>query len=154
MVCNHCGYDNPDGNNTCANCGNYLGNNPSPYTQPNQHQSNQNQSNQYQSNQHQPHQYQPNQWQQPGQAYYGQDFDDSTPLTTKQYVGMILLQMIPIAGFIMLLVWAFSKPGNINRRNYARGSLIVSAILFVIYIAIILLIVVAGIGMRSSYLYY
>ena len=138
MVCNHCGFDNPNDSNTCANCGNYLRENPSPYSQPNHYQSNQWQQTGQQYNQH---------------AFYGQSLDDPTPLTTKQYVGMILLQMVPIAGFVMLLVWAFSKPGNINRRNYARGSLLVSAIIVGIYVVIFFLIMIIGISLTNSFYY-
>ncbi len=142
MVCNNCGYDSADGSNTCANCGYYMGENPSPYSQPYH----------YQSNPHQPNQWQQHQ-QYSQQAYYGQSLDDPTPLTTKQYVGMIFLQAVPIVGLIMLLVWAFSSPGNINRRNYARGSLIVTAIIIGIYVAILLLVFTIGLGMRNSFYY-
>ena len=136
MVCNHCGFDNPNDSNTCANCGNYLGENSNPYAQSNQ--------------------YEPNQWQQQQynqQPYYGQQFDDTTPLRTSQYIGMILLQAIPIVGIIMLFVWAFSKPNNVNRRNYARASLIIAGIVIGIYIALFIIVAAIGIAIGNS-LYY
>lgn len=137
MVCSQCGYNTPDGSNTCMNCGNYIGPNANAYEQNNQ--------------------YQPNQWQYQQQynqqVYYAQTLDDPTPLTTMQYVGMLFLQMIPIVGFIMILVWAFSKPGNINRRNYARGTLIAYAILIGAYIAILFIFLLITLSMSNMYRY-
>ena len=37
---------------------------------------------------------------------------------------MPFLIAIPIVGFIVLLVWAFSKNTNLNRKHYARSVLI------------------------------
>lgn len=42
------------------------------------------------------------------------------PLGAWAYFGYSLLFSIPIAGFILLLVFSFSN-ANINRRNYARS---------------------------------
>ena len=58
-------------------------------------------------------------------------------LTTGNYIGMYILQLIPFVNIIMLLVWAFSKNTNLNKRNYARAQLIIVIItlvlIFVLY---------------------
>ncbi len=51
---------------------------------------------------------------------------------------MMFLSGIPVIGFIVMLVMAFSAQ-NINRRNFARASLIISLI------AVVLLIVFSGV---------
>lgn len=59
---------------------------------------------------------------------------DTTPLTMGQWVLTILAACIPCAGTILYLVWAFSKTGNINRRNYCRAALIIEAVVLLLYI--------------------
>jgi len=49
-------------------------------------------------------------------------------LTVGDYIGIMLLMIIPAINIIMLLSWAFSRNVNPNRRNYARAMLIVSLI--------------------------
>ena len=57
------------------------------------------------------------------------------PLSTGNFFWMPVLIGIPLVGLILLLVWAFSKDVNVNRKNYARSVLIwilVTAILAVL----------------------
>jgi len=61
---------------------------------------------------------------QPQISYAG---SDSAPLSVGQYVWMFILSCIPIVGIIFLFVWAFGSR-NINRKNYARAALILTAI--------------------------
>lgn len=63
----------------------------------------------------------------------------STPMTTGQFLGTLLLMMIPIAGFILMLVWAFGGTDNLNRRNLARAKLILAAIGLVLSILLAIL---------------
>ena len=51
-----------------------------------------------------------------------------TVMSTGSFLGTLLLMMIPIAGFILMLVWAFGGTDNPNRRNLARAMLIITAI--------------------------
>jgi hypothetical protein len=37
---------------------------------------------------------------------------------------MMILSGIPLVGFILLLVWAFSSTENPNKKNYARAVLL------------------------------
>ena len=61
--------------------------------------------------------------------------ENQRPLNYKEWALNIFLTSLPLIGFILLFVWAFSDGGNINRREFARGYLL----LFVIGIAIVLL---------------
>jgi hypothetical protein len=40
------------------------------------------------------------------------------------YVGAGLLMIIPVIGWIICIVWACGGSKNLNRRNYARATLI------------------------------
>lgn len=55
-------------------------------------------------------------------------YPDSAPLGVGQYLLMMLITAIPVVGLIMMLVWAFDGNTNVNRRNYARATLILGAI--------------------------
>ena len=48
----------------------------------------------------------------------------SAPLTTGNFFWMPVILAIPVVGLIVLLVWAFSKSANLNRKHYARATLI------------------------------
>ena len=57
------------------------------------------------------------------------------PISAWGYFGLSLLYSIPLIGFIMLIVHAFSR-SNVNRRNYARSyfcGYIIVAVIVVIY---------------------
>ena len=57
---------------------------------------------------------------------------DQSPLSVGEFILMLFLTGIPVVGFILLLVWAFSGGVNQNRKNYARATLILSIIGFVL----------------------
>jgi hypothetical protein len=59
-------------------------------------------------------------------AYSGQP--GSEPLRVGQYIGMLLLMFVPILSIILLFVWSFGGSVNLNKKNFARAMLIVSAI--------------------------
>jgi hypothetical protein len=59
-------------------------------------------------------------YQQP--AYYAPDINE--PMSIGSYIGTFLLMSIPVAGFILLLIWAFSSSVNRNKKNLARAILI------------------------------
>lgn len=69
-------------------------------------------------------------------------------MTTKEWVLNLFLISIPIVGIIMLLVWAFGDDnGNKTRKNFSRGyllfSLIVTAVVIVIYVIMVVFILAA-----------
>ena len=63
----------------------------------------------------------------------------SPVMSTGQFLGTLLLMMIPIAGFILAIVWACGGTDNLNRRNLARAKLIVIAICIVLCILLSIL---------------
>lgn len=60
----------------------------------------------------------------------------------------IFISSLPLIGFIMLLVWAFGNDGNINRQNYAKGSLIIFVIGLILFL--FFLFVFGGIALISG----
>lgn len=80
----------------------------------------------------------------------GQGMDES-PLSMGQWVLTILASMIPCAGLILYFVWAFSKNGNLNRRNYCRAMLIIEGVVIALYVVILIIAVAAGAGAASYY---
>ena len=75
------------------------------------------------------------------------------PLTTGQFFLMDLVAAIPLVGFIMCLVWAFSDSSNQNRKSWARAKLVwivvgvVLGILFFLLIAGLIAAVANEMGM-------
>ena len=63
---------------------------------------------------------------------------DTAPLKTSDFVVLHLLNMIPLVGLILMLVWSFSASVNVNRRNFCRSYLIMSAISLVLSILLII----------------
>ena len=59
-------------------------------------------------------------------AYSGQPGSD--PLRVGQYIGMLLLMCVPILNIILLFVWNFGGSVNLNKKNFARASLVLGAI--------------------------
>ena len=72
--------------------------------------------------------------QQAGAAGYSQ------PMSTWGYLGSLLLMAIPLAGFIITIVWAAGGTQNPHRRNLARGMLVfmlIAAVLYALIFAVI-----------------
>lgn len=69
------------------------------------------------------------------------------PISPWGYWGYQILFSIPIAGFIVLIVFAFSKD-NINRRNFARSYfyIIVAGIIIALIVGVILLLVMPSLA--------
>ena len=56
-------------------------------------------------------------------------------ITTKEWLINFLLIAIPIAGLVMLIIWACSDTENPTKRNFARAQLIWMGIVLVLVIA-------------------
>lgn len=69
------------------------------------------------------------------------------PLNFKQYALYIFLASIPFIGFILLLVWAFGAEGNIHRKEWAKGMLLI----MVIFLGIGIVLSVLGAGMLAGF---
>ncbi len=93
--------------------------------------------------------YQP-QYQQPMQITEAMLPAEFKPVSTGTYIGYSILFSLPIIGFIMLLVTAFSSEKSKSLRNYAKSILIMTLILL---IPTIIIMVFAG-AMAGDLLYY
>lgn len=58
--------------------------------------------------------------------------EKSAPLSLGNYIVIMIVGAIPVVGLIMLLVWAFSGNTNINKKNWARATLIFMVIAAII----------------------
>lgn len=60
------------------------------------------------------------------------------PITFGNWIGTMLLPFIPIVGIfiyiVMMFVWAFGSDTPQSKKNWARASLIVSAIAIVLFV--------------------
>ncbi len=71
---------------------------------------------------------------------------DTSPMSMGDWVLTILAAMIPCAGIILYIVWAFSSTGNVNRRNFCRAQLVIMAVVFVLYLVLFFVFGVAMLG--------
>ena len=63
---------------------------------------------------------------------------NSQPVSIGDWLVTYLILVIPIAGFIMLFVWAFSSDTKPSKANWAKANLILMGIVFGIYFMIFL----------------
>lgn len=59
--------------------------------------------------------------------------EDTSPLSVGSYLVMLIVSAIPLVGLIMMFVWGFGN-SNRNRKNFARASLILTAVGIVIFL--------------------
>ena len=77
---------------------------------------------------------------------------DGEPASTSPYavlsswgfVGSILLLGLPVAGFIIAIVWASGGVLNQNRRNLARAYLLIIGLVLALYIVVIIAVIAFG----------
>ena len=133
MQCTNCGHPLAAGATFCENCGQTVAlataNNqtePYAYAQQNMQSNANDQQGQVQQGGYQaPYQTQPPSYN--AQPAYAATHS-SEPLGVGGFLITMLVFAIPIVGIVMMFIWAFGSGGNINRRNYARATLIVALI--------------------------
>lgn len=54
-------------------------------------------------------------------------------MSVKDWFVTLLISAIPLIGLIMLFVWAFGDGTNATKRNYAKGALILLAVVIAFY---------------------
>ncbi len=69
------------------------------------------------------------------------------PMSVKDWLITLVIVAIPLVGFIMLFVYAFSDSENVNRKNWAKANLILLAIIFAL---VFLVFVIFGTWIASS----
>lgn len=145
-TCPKCNTLNNDVNVFCESCGNALPNeNPAP------------QAPAQEAPQPQYQQYQPvpPMYAMPPQFNENMLPEEYKPVSVGKYILYSIIFAIPIVGFIMLIVTAFSGSTNKSLKNYARAMLVMYAIGIVL--GIILSIAMAFLGfslMDSGVIYY
>lgn len=70
-----------------------------------------------------------------------------------QYIIMFLIMAIPIAGLVMMFVWAFSSEVGPNKKNFARAMLVMMGIGIVLSIIVSIIMAAITAAMMST-LYY
>ena len=144
MECKKCGSSNSDNAQFCVNCG-----------QPLQEQNNSNAANQTQAAQsHQNSQYvspYSNVYQTPQpQINVTMPNTDNEHVSTAGWVARLIVNSIPLVGFIMLFVWAFGGTPQKSLKNWARAQLLLNLIIvgLIIFIVVISLIISASMAYR------
>jgi uncharacterized membrane protein len=56
------------------------------------------------------------------------------PVSLGDWILTLVVLAIPIAGFVMMLVWGFSSGTNPSKQNFCRASLILYLIAIVIFV--------------------
>jgi hypothetical protein len=69
-------------------------------------------------------------------------------MSYKEWALTIFISSLPLIGFIMLLVWAFGDDGNIHKKNWAKGSLLLALIALIM--VFFFLFVFGGIAMLAA----
>lgn len=76
-------------------------------------------------------------------------FEQKKVMSTKDWFITLFITTIPLVGFIMLIVWAVGDDSNINRKNFAKASLlwiIIGIVLAAIFYATLFATLIAAIG--------
>ena len=60
-------------------------------------------------------------------------------MSLKDWVISLIISVIPVVGFVMLLVWAFSDSVNPNKKNWSRAMLIMYIIGIALYVLFVVL---------------
>lgn len=147
MICNNCGCEFADGSTFCPNCGFATEGNAAQQDKPD-----------FQKAPpppvYDPYNTAPPQMQQPygamppytpAYAQFGQPQLEE-PMSVKDWVVTFLISSIPIAGIIMLCVWAFGSDAPRTKSNYAKAMLIFQAVSVVFGVVIGVLYAMLGLS--------
>lgn len=74
--------------------------------------------------------------------------ENNRTMDYKEWALTIFISGLPIVGIIMLLVWAFSAETNIHKKNWAKGSLLLTVIALIL--AMIFLFMFGGIAVLAK----
>ena len=65
--------------------------------------------------------------------------ENNQVLSVKDWAITIFITGLPLIGLVMLFVWAFSDATNINKKNWAKGNLVIMLIFFLIAMSFLFL---------------
>ncbi|CAI8349101.1 MAG: Uncharacterised protein [Polaribacter sp. SA4-10] len=74
--------------------------------------------------------------------------NENKTMSVGDWIITMIVTAIPLVGFIMLFVWAFSSDTNLSKKNWAKAALIFYAIIMVLYFLFFASIIAA---MASAY---
>lgn len=134
MNCPTCGNANPDGCVLCSFCGNSLGSDQQEYQQASYQQPVFSRP-VYNSTAYNQTPYNHN-------VVPGSDTDLEEPVSISEWLVSMLICCIPVAGFVMMLVWAFGGDSKKSKSNYFKASLIMSGIMLAIYLIFFVFIII------------
>lgn len=63
-----------------------------------------------------------------------QNYSNNNVVSVGEWVVTIILLAIPVINLILLFVWGFSDSTPLSKKNYARASLILTAVALVLSI--------------------
>lgn len=75
------------------------------------------------------------------------------PMSTKDWFITLLITYIPLIGLIMLLVWAFDSSTNLNKKNFAKASLlwvVIGIVLAIIFFALFASLMMGVVGSMEN----
>lgn len=79
--------------------------------------------------------------------------DYDSPMTMGQWIGTLVILMIPLVNIIFMLIWAFKKNVNRNKKNYSRAMIVVTGVGIVLYFVILFPIITNYISNLSNLQY-
>jgi hypothetical protein len=56
----------------------------------------------------------------------------TVPLSVGQFLITLILLILPIVNIILLFVWSFGSDVNLNKKNFARATLIIGVIMIIL----------------------
>ena len=66
----------------------------------------------------------------------------------KNWIIYIIISSVPILGFVMLIIWAFSGPEtNPNKRNWAKAFIIIQVACIILVVLAYVFVALAGLTM-------
>jgi hypothetical protein len=74
--------------------------------------------------------------------------NENKTMSVGDWIITMIVTAIPLVGFIILFVWAFSSGTNLSKKNWAKAALIFYAIIMVLYFLFFASIIAA---MASAY---
>ncbi|HLN53838.1 MAG TPA: hypothetical protein VK212_09025 [Lentimicrobium sp.] len=79
-----------------------------------------------------------------------EEINKREPVSIGDWLITLIVSAIPIVGFIMLFVWAFSSGIHPSKTNWAKATLIFIAIFFVLGIIFLLIFGAAMFGFMEN----
>ncbi len=68
-------------------------------------------------------------------------------MSPKEWALTIFLASLPIVGFILVLVWAFDSSTDLQKKNWAKGTLLLMLVYFIL--AMLFLFMFGGLALLS-----